>query len=237
MNKKICLLIAVPLFMNNASAKFYGGFGLGLNNSQVNTVFSRDPGGNAPTGDYHSLKGGYNSFLAGLFGGWMYKTGVLTAGVEIGGNLDTLNDKIFRTVPQAGITESFKVKNSGALETSLRFGVYANQTSLFYLKPGIVWSKLKTSFLGTDSISAPGTNFQDRLSSSRSTGAFKMAVGYEGFVTSCISLRGELSHTFSTNHKLHIPNYPVQTYSSEQTTVKFRTSQTGFKIGLSYHIG
>lgn len=237
MTSKYLALVAFVLTAQESSARFYTGLDVGLNNSQLSTTFTKDSNGAAPFGDYYTMKNGYNSFTGGIFGGWMYKSGVLAAGVEVGGNFDTLNDEIFTLTPQTDISERFKIKRDGALEAAIRFGVYANSNSLIYIKTGAVWSKLKTKFSGTDKLSTPGTAYQDDLSSSRSLAAFKVGIGYEAFIISCVSVRSEVSHTFGSNQKLHIPNYLPQQYSTELSTIKFRTSQTAFKIGVAYHFG
>lgn len=237
MRNKFLFVSVFALGIESSQAHFYVGADVGLNAAQSNVTFTRDPDGADPHGDYYTLKPSHNSFVAGIFGGWTFKSGIFAAGVEVGGTASTMSDKVFTLSPRDGINEKFTIKSPGSLEVSTRFGVYTNPQSYLYIKPGVIVTRIKTTFSGADSVSTPGQVYQDRRGASSSTGAFKLALGYEGFLSTRFSVRSEVSHTFGTNHRLHIPSYAGAAYSAEQTTIKFRTSHTAFKIGLAYHFG
>lgn len=235
MRNKLLFLSAFVFSAADSHAGFYVGGDVGMNAAQSNVTFTRDPDGTDPNGDYYTLKPSVNSFVAGIFGGWTFKSGIFAAGLELGGTANTMSDKIFTLSSRNGINEKFTMKSPGSLEAATRFGVYVNPQSYLYMKPGVVFTKMRTTFLGTDSATTAGRVYQDRRGASSSTGAFKLALGYEGFLSTRFSVRSEVSHTFGTNHRLHIPSYAGAAYSAEQTTIKFRTSHTAFKIGLAYH--
>ncbi len=236
MRNNLLILPILALGTSASYAQFYVGGDVGLNAAQSNVTFTRDPDSvKVPSSDYYTLKPSNNSFIAGLFGGWTFKSGIFAAGFEVGGTANTMSDKIFTFNNQDGINEKFTMKSPGSLESSVRFGIYVNPQSYLYMKPSIIFTRIKTTFSGVDSVSTPGHLYQDRRSSSSSTGAFKLALGYEGFVSSRFSIRSEVSHTFGTNHRLHIPNYVGPDYGAEETTIKFRTSHTAFKVGFAYH--
>lgn len=229
--------VVLTLSAQESYARFYTGIDIGLNNTQSHVTLTRNANSATdPAGDYLKIRNGSNSFVPGIFGGWNYRSGIFAAGVEIGGNLDTLDEKVYRETSQDGeIVENLKISRKGALDAAIRFSYYPHPNGFFFIKTGITYAKFKTKYSGVDPLSDPGQTYHDSIRSSKDMAAFKLSVGYEAFVLPCLSVRGELSHAFSASHKLSIPAYDPQTYLLEDSNAKYRIAQTAFKIGIAYH--
>ncbi|WP_010297436.1 outer membrane protein [Candidatus Odyssella thessalonicensis] len=237
MNKRcVVRLLVIGLMVQTSQASLYAGADLGLNNAQFRATFFRNLSALVgPYGEFQTNKNGYNSFIGGIFAGWSYQSGIFSAGIEIGGNLDSLNEQVYKFTSQTDIEDSIKLTRRGGFDAALRFGYHPTPQSFFYAKVGINYSKIRTTWAGIDANTTSGTTYRNSAKASRNAGAFKASLGYEGFLTSRWAIRGEMSYIFPINHALNIGSYSPPAYFLEQTQIKFRSSQTAFKVGIAYH--
>lgn len=230
----IFLLLGTATF---AQSTGYVGLHAGLSNHQYEATFNKDL--NAVTGrptDFFRLHHGTNAFQGGIHAGWLFKSGFLAIGPEVSGDYSSLNNKIYSISYVNNIRETLSVRNRGLADFSLRFGAYANDRGLFYIKPGLSLGRYDVIYKASDGDTTANRLYQDQRKTSKSDTSFKIGLGYEGNITNKITFRGELSHAFARDQRLYIPRYDPQNYQLEETTIKIRRSSTSFILGISYYI-